>query len=272
MKHFLAIATAAACFIANPAHAETLNNGTIITLVKAGLGEATIIAKINGSANTFDLSTDQLIALKGQGLSDAIIAAMLGASTKARVSTIATAASDSPNPMDPHASGIYVLKSWNSPPKMEIIQPQTANYAKANMLGMAMTMGLAKAKLKSSFPGEKSAVGASTKRPEFYFYFETAATNLATMNQAARTPDDFVLMKFEVKKGNRLVFVGQGNRFGTRGLIREDGITVNVEKLSDYSYKLTPAVDLEPGEYGFVISAETGKGGNSAIAYTFSVL
>jgi len=46
------------------AHAETLNNDTVIALARAGLGAETIIAKIKSSPGTYSLDTSDLIKLK----------------------------------------------------------------------------------------------------------------------------------------------------------------------------------------------------------------
>jgi hypothetical protein len=56
-----------------------LLNEDIIKMVKAGLDEAIIIAKIGGSKCQFDTSTDALIQLKGSGVSAAVLKAMVGA-------------------------------------------------------------------------------------------------------------------------------------------------------------------------------------------------
>ncbi len=64
-KMLLAIA------FAGSACAEVLTNDTVIALARAGLGAETVVAKIKSSANSFDLSTDQLIKLKQAKVSDA---------------------------------------------------------------------------------------------------------------------------------------------------------------------------------------------------------
>ena len=48
----------------NLATAETITNDTIVTMVKAGLGEELISSKIKTSQNTFDVSTESIIKLK----------------------------------------------------------------------------------------------------------------------------------------------------------------------------------------------------------------
>jgi hypothetical protein len=59
--------------------AAVLQNQDIIKMVKAGLDEAIIIAKISGSKCQFDTSTDALIQLKESGVSPAVLKAMVGA-------------------------------------------------------------------------------------------------------------------------------------------------------------------------------------------------
>ena len=57
----------------------TLQNEDVIKMVKAGLGDDLIIAKIGSSKCQFDTSTDALIQLKQSGVSAAVLKAILGA-------------------------------------------------------------------------------------------------------------------------------------------------------------------------------------------------
>jgi hypothetical protein len=56
-----------------------LQNQDVIKLVKAGLDDALIIAKISSSKCQFDTSTDALIQLKQSGVSAAVLKAIMGA-------------------------------------------------------------------------------------------------------------------------------------------------------------------------------------------------
>jgi hypothetical protein len=56
-----------------------LQNQDVIKLVKAGLDDALIIAKISSSKCQFDTSTDALIQLKQSGVSAAVLTAIMGA-------------------------------------------------------------------------------------------------------------------------------------------------------------------------------------------------
>ena len=62
--------------------AETITNDTIVTMVKAGLGEELISSKIKTSQNQFDVSTEGILTLKKEGVSEKIIKTMLDASVK----------------------------------------------------------------------------------------------------------------------------------------------------------------------------------------------
>ncbi|MBI5409830.1 MAG: hypothetical protein HZA14_10735 [Nitrospirae bacterium] len=56
---------------------EILTNETVVTLVKSGLGEALIISKIKASQSKFDVSTEELLKLKAEGVSDGVLQAMI---------------------------------------------------------------------------------------------------------------------------------------------------------------------------------------------------
>src|SRR5580658_9581393 len=49
----------------------------VIKLEQAQVGDNTIIAYINNSGNTYNLDAGQIISLKQQGVSDAVLTAML---------------------------------------------------------------------------------------------------------------------------------------------------------------------------------------------------
>ena len=62
------------------AAAELLTNEAVATMVKAGLGDDVIVGKIRLSQAQYDLTTNGLLRLKADGVSDAVIKAMIEAS------------------------------------------------------------------------------------------------------------------------------------------------------------------------------------------------
>jgi tetratricopeptide (TPR) repeat protein len=65
--------------------AEVLTNDAVLTMVKAGLGEELIIGKVRISEAKYDLSTDGILKLKSDGVSEAIIKAMIESSARPAV-------------------------------------------------------------------------------------------------------------------------------------------------------------------------------------------
>src|SRR4029453_10812762 len=59
---------------------EVLTNQSVVELVKAGLSERVIIAKIRNSPTKFDTQTDALIALKKNGVPEKVIEAIMSPS------------------------------------------------------------------------------------------------------------------------------------------------------------------------------------------------
>jgi len=63
---------------------ETLNNDTIIKMVRAGLDEEVIIQKIKSTHANYDTSAEKLINLKENGVSNKIISAMMSSKAEER--------------------------------------------------------------------------------------------------------------------------------------------------------------------------------------------
>src|SRR3979411_1989690 len=68
---------------------EVRTNDSVIQMVKAGLPEAVVVAKIKSTATKFDLKTDSLVSLKKAGVSDKVLEAMVAAGSGAAPSTAA---------------------------------------------------------------------------------------------------------------------------------------------------------------------------------------
>lgn len=269
-----------ACALPAAASAETFNNATVVTLVKAGLGDEAVIAKIRATPGQFDLSTDQIILLKQQGVSSGVIAAMLGAGTTA--GGAAASSIDSPDWRVSHPSGIYLYKGEGDVAQMARIDPTTANQTKTGgMLGYMMTGGLASIKMKSVIPNAHARVGGSKARPEFYFYFDEANSSLshgantgsflAGPAVTITSPNEFSLIRFDVKDNRREARVGSFSIAGSKsGIMDKDRIAFSYDRIAPGVFRVRPDADLAPGEYGFLYSMSAGgASGNGMIARVF---
>ena len=265
----LAVALAAVTFSV-PVAAETLNNANVIELVKIGLGDEAVVAKIKASAAQFDTSTSALIALKQAGASSSVIAAMIEATNGANVSANAQMSSDSSDPKVPHPSGIYLLADWLPEPKMMVIDATTSNQTKTGgFLGYALTAGIASMSFKTVVPRPNARVVTQRTRPTFYFYFDQAGRSLSNgggsafwVAGAVTSPNEFSLVRFDVKNDRREAKVGKFNIGGAKaGVMDKDRIPFTYTTIAPGVYEVKPDNELAGGEYGFIYSASTGGGG-----------
>ena len=82
-----------------PAQGSTqpLDNDSIVKLVKAGMGEETIISIVRTQQGKYSLGVDDIIALKKAGVSEKTIAVMVDASTRSAASALPASAAQSGN-------------------------------------------------------------------------------------------------------------------------------------------------------------------------------
>src|SRR5690348_3594181 len=127
-----------------------LTNDSIIKMVKAGLGDDIVVSTINAQTGKYDTGPDQLIALKGLGISDKVIGAMVtkmasgGGAPAASAAPAATAAPVAPAgaagaPMVAEV-GVYYKKNdqWTDLP------PEVVNFKTGGVLKSIGTAGIVK--------------------------------------------------------------------------------------------------------------------------------
>ena len=294
MRHFFIIIACFSMSYATAANAETLNNDAIIQLSDAGLGTESIIAKIRSSASQFDLSTTKLIALKKANVPDAIIAAMLEASSKPNTSVNALAAnSNSADPLAPRASGVYLMSASAGKPAMIRLDPTSSAQTKnTGGFASALTYGIAKRKVKTVLSNPTARTQTKDLRPAFYFYFDQSGSSLSQggqsnpfaammgQSQPVTSPNEFTLVRFDVKGVNREIGVGQLNIGGLKtGVMDKARIPFTYDELATGVFKVTPTIDLPAGEYGFLYAssgggsmmAMYGMGGQTSKIFDFGV-
>jgi hypothetical protein len=253
---------------------QSLNNDSVIKLVKAGLSDDLIVTTINGSAGTYDTSANGLIALKKAGASDKVVSAIVlkGAglsSTAPGTGATASTAAPGTNPDDPavaHEAGIYIYNdSAPAGSKMTMLEPNVYTQGKTGgVFTSAMTYGVAKIKMKAVLRGARANARVSDPQPVFYFYFEETGAGLSHATGifgGTSTPNEYTLLRFDVKSGTRETVIGQANAFGASGGTDDKAVTnFTYTKLRPGVYKVMLNAALQPGEYGFISS-----GGSAAI-------
>jgi hypothetical protein len=273
------MALGCALLVTSPVAAETLTNATVIQLVRAGIGNDAVIAKINASDGKYNLNTSDLIALKQEGVTGDVIAAMIGASSRA-APTAGLSLTDI-NPMTPHPSGVYLIDTAAN--QLARIEPTMSNQAKTGgIFGYALTAGIASMSVKVSIGGQFARINSRTGKPEFYFFFD--ASNPATSNlssswaagsaQTVTSPSEFTLIRLMEKKGRREARVGSMNIAGAKsGVMDKDRIAFDYAMVRPGVYKITSQQPLQPGQYGFIyaLSGTGTAGAMTARIFDFAI-
>jgi hypothetical protein len=248
MRVALGLVLVAAMCLAVPASVslaqEVLTNDSVIQMVKAGLPEAVVIAKIKSTATKFDLKTDSLVNLKKAGVSDKVLETMVAAGSP-------STASATPAPPTP-ALAAGALKMQDV-----VYQLIGDKYVELMPLSASMETNFAFFQSKSEIvlPGRKAQYRTGEKTPVFLTTY--APTEAPMVKFKAGDDHDDRNLKFS--SGAFMPFGGTQKT----GVRNEDKIAVTTERDPRGFYRVKPSAPLPPGEYGFVVttgfSMGTGK-------------
>jgi hypothetical protein len=260
----------------NAARSGSLTVAEIMALNEAQVGDDAIVAKIKATGARFDLSTDEMIALRKRGLSGQVLAAMV---STASANGAADVSPDSPDPAVAHAPGVYALIARDTGQKMARIDPTASSQMKTGgILGYALTGGIASMSMKVSIPGPAARVRVGSA-PVFYFFFDESRAGANTssfMGSAflASSPNEFNLVRLERKSDRRETKVGKVNLGGMKaGVMDKDRVPFSYDLVRPGVYKVTIDAALAAGEYGFLYSLPGAgtSGAASARIFDFSV-
>ncbi|HSL49303.1 MAG TPA: hypothetical protein VK878_09535 [Candidatus Deferrimicrobiaceae bacterium] len=231
---------------------EVLTNDSVIQMVKAGLPEAVVIAKIKGTATKFDLKTDSLVGLKKAGVSDKVLEAMVAAGSTSASPTTAMPAPPAP------AVAAGALKTQDV-----IYQLVGDKYVEmfATSANLETNMAFFQSKSEVVLEGRKARYRTKEKQPVFLSTYSSTDAPLVKLKPGDSNDD----RNLKIGSGAFMPFGGT-QKMGVRN---EDKIAINIERDARGFYKVTPASPLPPGEYGFILA--TGFGAGSGKIYDFGV-
>lgn len=234
---------------------EVLTNDSVIQMVKAGLPEAVVIAKIKGTPTKFDLKTDSLVNLKKAGVTDKVLEAMLAAGS----GTPAAAAPTTAMPAAPApAIAAGALKTQDV-----IYQLVADKFVEmfATSANLETNMAFFTSKSEVVLEGRKARYRTKEKQPVFLSTYSSTDAPLVKLKPGDSNDD----RNLKIGSGAFMSFGGT-QKMGVRN---EDKIAINIERDARGFYKVTPASPLPPGEYGFILA--TGFGAGSGKIYDFGV-
>ena len=131
-----------------------------------------------------------------------------------------TVSTDPNDPDAPHDAGIYLFTEKNNVKQMIPLEPTVYTAGKTGgVFKHAITYGIAKAKWKAVVRGPRANMRTTDAKPVFYFYFEEKSAGLSRAGFGVTTsPNEFTLVKFEVKSDSRETAVMQMNALGASSL------------------------------------------------------
>jgi hypothetical protein len=221
-------------------------------MVKAGLPEAVVIAKIKSTATKFDLKTDSLVSLKKAGITDKVLEAMVAAGSGSSSTPSAMPAPPAP------AVAAGALKNQDV-----IYQLLGGKYVEmfATSANLETNMAFFQSKSEVVLEGRKAQYRTAEKQPVFLSTYSSTDAPLVRLKPGDEHND----RNLKIGSGAFMPFGGT-QKMGVRN---EDKIAVTIERDARGFYRVTPAAPLAPGEYGFILA--TGFGAGSGKVYDFGV-
>lgn len=229
---------------ASPASEPPFTNADVLKLCGLGLGDEVVIAKINQArAVEFNLDTDSLVALKQNGVSKEVIAAMLKRVSPSEAAPAAPAGATppgAPGQTIPSAGagasageGVWLRAQGREVPLQSVQGDFSTTYAFVTVLFFL------------DFPALHADLRTTDPRPILVVRL--------TKNPRGRV----FLVKCKSNKGdnNRSVKVGKASVFGMKSWSTPDNdwtIECDVNEAQSGVWELAPKRELAKGEYGLL--------------------
>lgn len=237
---------------------QALNNEAVIKMVKAGLSEDVIVSTVNSSPGSYDTTADGLIALKGAGVTDKIVGAMIARASGIAPAAAAPVATGSALPAGIDEVGVYYKDKsgvWQA------LMPEIVNFKSGGAMKKFMTQGIVKGDVNGHISGKHG---------------KTQVTFPAVL--AVYVPEGTAITEYQLL---RLHQSGDAREFRsmTGGVIHQSGgatrdaLEFQPQKLAPRLYQVTLESALGKGEYGFLPPGayESRNLGSSGKIYAVSV-
>ena len=234
----------------------------VLTMVKGGVPDAVIVTKLEKEGKPYDLTADELVALKQAGASSAVLQAMIAPSKPAMNAEALPKAAltltipTPPSPVLPEDVGVYFMKSG----AMVMLEPDIVNSRTAGMFQHALTSGIMKARLKGAVEGPRSSLQLSGVNE---FIIRVAEGVGIT---------EYQLVKMDLKSSRREFEVMRIGVVTASTGTTPHQVKFKHEKIASRVYKVIVA-GLPNGEYGFVPpgAMTQASGGSMGKVYTFGL-
>jgi len=244
---------------------QSLNNDSVIKMVKAGLSDDVIVTTINASPGAYDTSADGLIALKQAGVSNKVIDAVLAKSTSTTPDASAPSAPAPPEPTAPLPPGVDNIGAYykDSSGNWQPLPSEVVVFQSGGLVKHVASAGLMKEDLNGLVGGMRSRLVVSTP-----------VTFILHVPQG-RTASDYELVRLHVVANNRqFQSVAGGLIHESSGSLRDE-IDFTSSQISPSAYQIVLNNELGEGEFGFLAPQDTATAktpASSGQIFTFAIV
>lgn len=231
-----------------------LDNDAVIKLVKDGLGESSVIETIQTQPGNYTLTSDALVKLQQNGVSDRVLGAMIAHANGTSRPVLGAppmppASLGLPQDVD---TGVYFKKSG----KWEEMLPEVVNWKSGGVVKRVTSAATSKSKadLDGHLPGAHSQNSADSPLEVLIYAPEGVAI------------DQYQLLQLRDVKGDREFRALPGGEPTSK---TPDLLSFDSKKVANRMYQVV-LPKLRAGEYGFLPAPP--KGASIGKMYTFRVV
>jgi hypothetical protein len=234
-----------------------LTNDAILKMAKAGLGEEILISTIKAQPGRYATAPDDLIALKGAGVTDKVIAAMMEKTTLS-ASAPSPAGAPKTGPAPVNEVGVYYMKSdaWADLP------PEVVNFKTGGVLKSIGTAGIVKGDVNGHLNGEHSKTGLKSPVTLLVYVPEGVAIT------------EYQLLRLREAKDAREFRTVTGGVMHVSGGATRDLVPFESKKTAPRTYEIA-LPNLGSGDYGLLPPAggdSTSSSGRIGKIYSFRLI
>jgi hypothetical protein len=242
-----------------PLQSKVLDNTAIIRMTKADLGDDIILQTVRAQPGNYQTGADDLVALKGAGVSQPVIAAMLARNSGLQQHAAATPVEITPISVNTDDPGLYYKDRKGA---WEPVEPEMVHYRDGGALKSVLTRDIIKKDENGVVNGPKAPLSVAPGT-EMLILAPTNATDGV----------EYVILRFHPKSDRREFRVKTGNVFHSETGSDRDALEIPIHKVSSKLYGFTVPHDLEKGEYGVLAPGSAGAPGiaHAGKIYTFSI-
>jgi hypothetical protein len=237
---------------------EPLTNASIVKMTKAGLGEDLIVSMVQNQPGHYDLSPDSLVSLKGDGVSEKILAAMAAKNAAPAAAPAGAAKTASADPYEDMDIGVYhkVKGEWVE------IKSEPVNWKTGGVAKSVFSRGIVKGDVNGHLNGKESPTQLTTP---LEILIKAPEGSEAT---------DYQLVRLHVNSDNREFRTKTGGVIHSSGGATRDEVEFDQAKVAKHVYAVTFKDNLPAGEYAFLAPGLTNStaSGSTGKAYTFHLL